>query len=80
MSEKSVNPLLDVQGLEVHFGSKSDPVRAVDGIDFQVFPGEIVALVGESGSGKSISALALAKLIPEPAGRIVGGKIYCYCH
>ena len=69
-------PLVDVQNLSVHFGLVSDPVRAVDGVDFQIFPGEIVALVGESGSGKSISALSLAKLVPEPAGRIVGGKIF----
>lgn len=68
-------PLLDVQGLEVHFGSKSDPVRAVDQVDFQIFPGEIVALVGESGSGKSISALSLAQLIPQPAGRLMGGQV-----
>lgn len=68
-------PLVDVCGLAVHFGPESDPVRAVDGVDFQIFPGEIVALVGESGSGKSISALSLAKLISEPAGRITGGRI-----
>ena len=74
MSEQTVKPLLDVQGLEVHFGARKDPVRAVDGVDFKIFPGEIVALVGESGSGKSISALALVRLIPQPAGRIVGGK------
>ncbi len=71
----TARPLVDVQGLEVHFGPVSDPVRAVDGVDFRIFPGEIVALVGESGSGKSISALALAKLVPEPAGRIAGGSV-----
>jgi ABC-type dipeptide/oligopeptide/nickel transport system ATPase component len=76
MNETTSSLLLDVQGLEVHFGSTSDPVRAVDHVDFQIFSGEIVALVGESGSGKSISALSLAKLVPEPAGRIVGGKIF----
>jgi ABC-type dipeptide/oligopeptide/nickel transport system ATPase component len=75
MTETFNRPLVDVRGLEVHFGPVANPVRAVDGVDFQIFPGEIVALVGESGSGKSISALSLAKLIPEPAGRIVGGKI-----
>jgi ABC-type dipeptide/oligopeptide/nickel transport system ATPase component len=75
MTETTAKPLLDVQGLSVHFGPVADPVRAVDGIDFRIFPGEIVALVGESGSGKSISALALARLVPEPAGRIVAGKI-----
>jgi len=68
-------PLVDVQNLSVHFGSPANPVRAVDDVSFQIFAGEIVALVGESGSGKSISALSLAKLIPEPAARIAGGKI-----
>jgi len=71
----TARPLVDVRGLEVHFGPASDPVRAVDGVDFQIFPGEIVALVGESGSGKSVSALALAKLVPEPAGRIADGSV-----
>jgi ABC-type dipeptide/oligopeptide/nickel transport system ATPase component len=76
MTTCTARPIVDVQGLEVHFGPVSDPVRAVDGVDFKIFPGEIVALVGESGSGKSISALSLARLVPEPAGRTVGGKIF----
>lgn len=75
MTEHTGKPLIDVQGLEVHFGSIANPVRAVDGVDFKIFSGEIVALVGESGSGKSISALSLAKLVPEPAARIAGGRI-----
>lgn len=75
MNSSADNPVVDVKGLEVHFGAAGDRVRAVDGVDFQIFPGEIVALVGESGSGKSISALSIAKLVPEPAGRIVGGNI-----
>jgi ABC-type dipeptide/oligopeptide/nickel transport system ATPase component len=75
MRNGTKHPLVDVQNLSVHFGSVKEPVRAVDGVDFQIFSGEIVALVGESGSGKSISALSLAKLVPEPAGRIVSGKI-----
>lgn len=76
MTAPTDSPLVDVQNLQVHFGSAADPVRAVDGVDFQIFSGEIVALVGESGSGKSISALSLARLVPEPAGRINGGKIF----
>lgn len=79
MNNSALKPLVDVQGLEVHFGSLADPVRAVDGVDFQIFPGEIVALVGESGSGKSISALSIANLIPRPGGRIVTGKIFFQC-
>jgi len=79
MEDAALKPLLSVQGLEVHFGSVADPVRAVDGVGFQISSREIVALVGESGSGKSISALALSQLIPEPAGRIVGGKVFFQC-
>jgi ABC-type dipeptide/oligopeptide/nickel transport system ATPase component len=75
MTKTIAKPLIDVRGLSVHFGSVADPVRAADGVDFHIFPGEIVALVGESGSGKSISALALSRLVPEPAGRITGGRI-----
>jgi ABC-type dipeptide/oligopeptide/nickel transport system ATPase component len=75
MTDPANSPLLDVRNLQVHFGPRADPVRAVDGVDFRIFSGEIVALVGESGSGKSISALSLAKLVPEPAGRIVGGSV-----
>ncbi len=71
----SSHPVLVVQDLSVHFGSLADPVRAVNGVSFKIFDGEIVALVGESGSGKSVSALALARLVPEPAGRIVGGSV-----
>ncbi|MFA6173596.1 MAG: ABC transporter ATP-binding protein [Kiritimatiellales bacterium] len=75
MTETQDRPLIDVRGLSIHFGPAADPVRAVDGVDFRIFRGEIVALVGESGSGKSISALSLARLIPEPAGRIAGGSV-----
>lgn len=76
METKQNSALVSVKDLEVHFGPASDPVRAVDRVSFELFPGEIVALVGESGSGKSISALSLAKLVPQPAGRIVGGKVF----
>lgn len=75
MKKPIVSSLLDVRDLCVHFGSVDEPIRAVDGVDFQIFPGEMVALVGESGSGKSLSALSLVNLIPQPAGRIAGGSI-----
>ena len=73
--EQINKPLVDVQNLAVHFGAADAPVRAVDGVSFQIHAGEIVALVGESGSGKSISALSIARLIPQPAARIAGGRI-----
>lgn len=68
-------PLLEVNNLSIHFGSRSRPARAVDGVSFSVDTGEIVALVGESGSGKSVTALSLARLLPEPAARFAGGSI-----
>jgi peptide/nickel transport system ATP-binding protein len=68
-------PLLDVRDLHVEFRTKRGSVKAVDGLSYQVRPGEIVALVGESGCGKSVSSLALMGLLTKPAGRITKGEI-----
>ena len=67
--------LLEVEDLHVHFVTSRGVVRAVEGISYQVRAGEVVALVGESGCGKSVSSLAIMRLLAEPAGRIVGGRI-----
>ena len=67
--------LLEVEDLHVHFVATRGVVRAVEGISYQVKPGEVVALVGESGCGKSVSALAIMRLLAKPAGRVVGGRI-----
>jgi len=67
--------LLDVRDLRVRFGPEDCPVRAVDGISFTVAEGQTVALVGESGCGKSVTALAMARLLDEPAARFAGGQI-----
>jgi len=67
--------LLDVKDLQTHFMTSGAVVRAVDGVSWDVQPGETVALVGESGCGKSVSALSVMRLVAAPAGRIVGGRI-----
>lgn len=68
-------PLLDVRDLRTYFNVEGRWAKAVDGVSFQVYPGEVFGIVGESGSGKSVTALSIMKLIPDPPGRIVGGSI-----
>ena len=68
-------PVLDVQNLKTYFFTRTGVVKAVDGVSFSLMPGETLGIVGESGSGKSMTALSLMRLVPQPAGRIVGGKI-----
>jgi oligopeptide/dipeptide ABC transporter ATP-binding protein len=68
-------PVLDVQNLKTYFFTRTGIVKAVDGVSFSLMPGETLGIVGESGSGKSMTALSLMRLVPEPAGRIVEGKI-----
>ena len=67
-------PLLSVENLQTHFHTDAGVVRAVDGISFDVYEGEIVGLVGESGAGKSVATASLLRLVEEP-GRIVGGEV-----
>ncbi len=67
--------ILSVRDLKTWFGASDKPVRAVDGISFDIRRGETLAVLGESGCGKSITALSLMRLVPQPAGRIVSGSI-----
>jgi len=68
-------PLLRIEDLRTHFHTDEAVVRAVDGVSYELYPGETLAVVGESGSGKSVTALSILRLIPEPPGRIVSGRI-----
>ena len=69
-------PLLSVRDLSVAFTQGGRTNLAVDGISFDIKPGETVALVGESGSGKSVSALSILKLLPYPAASHPSGEIW----
>jgi peptide/nickel transport system permease protein len=69
------SPVLRVSDLTVRFDTAAEPVTAVDGLDLELHAGECLGLVGASGSGKSVTALALARLVPSPPGRIAGGSI-----
>ena len=75
IAEARPNPLLSVSDLRVCFETEDAVVRAVDGMSFDIGWGEIVGLVGESGCGKTAASLALLGLLPQPAGRRLGGAI-----
>ncbi len=66
-------PLLEVKDLKTYFYTEDGVVRAVDGVSFEVYPGEVLGLVGESGCGKSVTSLSIMRLISKP-GRIDEGK------
>jgi len=67
-------PLLDVQNLRTSFHTRNGVVRAVQDVSFTVEKGETLGIVGESGSGKSVTCYSLMRLIPQPPGRIEGGR------
>jgi len=67
--------LLEVRDLSTRFTTRAGTVHAVDEVSFEIRAGETLGLVGESGCGKSVTALSILRLVPEPAGRIVAGRI-----
>lgn len=67
--------LLQVQNLTTLFYTQDGVVQAVNDASYDVSRGETVALVGESGCGKTVSALSIVRLIPDPPGKIISGKV-----
>ena len=67
--------LLAIKGLTVAFRSEQGEATAIEDVSLSLEPGEILGVVGESGSGKSVTALSVMGLLPEPAARVVGGRV-----
>jgi oligopeptide/dipeptide ABC transporter ATP-binding protein len=75
-----INPaetVLSVENLRTEFRTTGGPIAAVDSVSFDLRPGETLCIVGESGCGKSVTALSILRLVPNPPGRIAGGRIRC---
>ncbi|MBA2528519.1 MAG: ATP-binding cassette domain-containing protein, partial [Euzebyales bacterium] len=68
-------PLLSIRELVVRFHTADGVVHAVEGLDLDVHPGEVLGLVGESGSGKSAAMLAVLGLLPPPPACVVHGRV-----
>jgi len=60
-------PLLKVKDLKTHFHTEDGLVKAVDGISYEVYPGETLGIVGESGCGKSVNSLSIMRLLESNA-------------
>ncbi len=74
MAKTDQKPLLEVKNLKTHFFTEDGVVHAVDGVDFVVYPGEILGLVGESGCGKSVTSLSIMRLV-SPPGKVLEGEV-----
>ncbi|MDI3472934.1 MAG: peptide/nickel transport system ATP-binding protein [Thermotogaceae bacterium] len=71
---KDKQPLLKVKNLKTYFFTEDGVVKAVDGVNFDVYPGETLGIVGESGCGKSVTSLSIMRLLDEK-GKIVDGEV-----
>jgi len=74
VSEMEKKPVLSVKNLKTYFYTEDGIVKAVDGVDFDVYQGETLGIVGESGCGKSVTALSILRILDEK-GRIVEGQV-----
>ncbi|WDP92158.1 MAG: ABC transporter ATP-binding protein [Desulfobacter sp.] len=71
----NVSSLLSVQDLNTWFFSRKGTAKAVNGVSYDLEAGQVLGVVGESGCGKSVTAQSIMHLVPDPPGKIVGGKI-----
>ncbi len=76
MTTAAHKPVLAIEDLRTYFHTPEGIARAVDGVSYDVYPGETLGVVGESGCGKSVAALSVLRLISIPPGEIVSGKIF----
>ena len=67
--------VLEIQQLQTYFYVRGQVAKAVDDVDLAIASGQTLGLVGESGCGKSVTAHSIIGLIPDPPGKIVGGRI-----
>ena len=67
--------LIEIKNLKTYFYTEGGTAKAVDGVSFDIYEGEVLGIVGESGSGKSVTSLSINRLIPKPPGEIVSGEI-----
>ena len=67
--------LIEIKNLKTYFYTEAGTAKAVDDVSFDIYKGEVLGIVGESGSGKSVTSLSINRLIPNPPGEIVGGKV-----
>ena len=67
--------LIEIENLKTYFYTEAGTAKAVDGVNFDIYEGEVLGIVGESGSGKSVTSLSINRLIPNPPGDIVDGRV-----
>ena len=73
--DEASDTVLEVDGLQTYFFTRQGTVKAVDGVSFHLERGETLGIVGESGCGKSITALSVMRLVPDPPGKVIGGRV-----
>jgi oligopeptide transport system ATP-binding protein len=74
MNRSNGNKILEIQDLQVQFHTPEGTVHAVNGVSYDIYEGEVVAIVGESGSGKTVSMMSILGLIPIPPGEVASGS------